>query len=1423
MGRQATIIQETGQFADVNSFSSEAGTLPRVPIVDAVISYDCPFSLKSYLLVAKNALFVQSMEHNLIPPFIMREAGLVVDETAKIHAARPTVENHSIFDRETKLRIPLSLRGIFSCFQTRALTSDEREHCESYDAIFLTPDADAWDPYDQSWAYQEDSLLDSEGDIVQREPKERVHLIEQPDFDISAFEGDAVPVERFEAAVDARIASAFAGNPQDACMVDECLILEDAIRAHISASDAASDPDLLAASTAERLLVSKFAMAMGATSIDPSGCSLFEATEEAPASIGATTAARRKGVTAEHLAKVWRIPHKMAEETLAVTTQLNRRGGDTALGREFGTNDRMLRYKRITSWFFTDTFFVTDAARSTRGNKMFQLFVSDKGYVKVYCMKSLKEYPKALRKFAKDVGAPEVLVADPHSSHKSAEVKDFLNKIGTTLRLLEQSTQFANRAELYGGLVKEAVRKDMREQNSPLVLWDYCVERRAKIFSLTARDLFQLNGTNPHTATFGDEGDISNLCQFDWYQWCWYFDETSALRFPFQKAALGRCLGPAENEGNEMSQWVLKQNGQVVPRRTLVPLTAEQLAPSNEVEAKRRADYDADIRSKLGDCMKLPTIVEDSDEDEDPVVEIDDPDFRPYEDDETPPSVMPEADIVDNAGRPICQQSMTDLLVNAEVLLPQGEELQLAKVVGQSFDANGKVIGRFDENPLLNSLVYDVRFPDGTVKEYAANVIAGNVLSQSDSDGHFSSELSQIVDHKRDGTAVPKSQKYFVTKKGKWRGQKKRRQTTQGWQMLVEWRDGTRAWLPLKDMKESHPVDVAEYAKARGIDDEAAFEWWVPYTLRKRDMIVSAVNSRVQRRSHKYGVEVPRSVHEAKLLDAKNGNTFWMDAIRKEMANVGIAFEILGEGEKAPPGWHKASGHLIFDVKMDFTRKARWVKDGHRTPDPTTSAYAGVVSRESVRIALTHAALMGLDVWAADIQNAYLQAPSSEKHFIICGPEFGAEHAGKVALIRRALYGGKVAGRDFWHHLRKFMHEELGFESSKADPDVWYRPATKKDGSQYYEYVLLYVDDCLVISENAEAIVRKEIGEHFKLKEDSIGRPSQYLGGKLREVRLANGQEAWAFGSSQYVQAAVTNVEECLAKKGKQLVAKAPSPLSNGYRPEVDVSQELLEEDASYYHSLIGILRWIVELGRADIATEVSMMSSHLALPRAGHLEQVLHIFAYLKKHHNAEMVFDPSEVEFDRSDFERKDWSYSIYNSSDTDLKEQLPPGMPTPRGRGFCMRVYVDSDHAGDTVTRRSRSGFVVFLNNAPIYWSSKKQTSCETSTFGSEFIAMKQACEYTRGLRYKLRMMGIPVDEPSFIYGDNQSVLCNTMMPESTLKKKTQSIAYHFVREGCARDEWRTAYISTHENVADLMTKPLAGGEKRWKFVRMLLHHL
>ena len=222
---------------------------------------------------------------------------------------------------------------------------------------------------------------------------------------------------------------------------------------------------------------------------------------------------------------------------------------------------------------------------------------------------------------------------------------------------------------------------------------------------------------------------------------------------------------------------------------------------------------------------------------------------------------------------------------------------------------------------------------------------------------------------------------------------------------------------------------------SRGIDDKPAFKWWVPYTLRKRDIIIAAVKARVRVATHKYDIEVPRSIEHAKQLDKKNGNIFWIQALAKETHNVSIAFELLEKGAKAQPGWKPSSGHITFDVKIDFTRKAGWVKDGHKTPDQSTSNYSVVVLRDSVWITLTYDFFNDVDVTAADIQNAYLQAPSSEKHFIIYRHKFGLEHVGKMAIIRQALYGGKMAGRDFWIHLRSFMNF-LGFKSIQGDPEV---------------------------------------------------------------------------------------------------------------------------------------------------------------------------------------------------------------------------------------------------------------------------------------------------------------------------------------------------------------------------------------------------
>ena len=900
-----------------------------------------------------------------------------------------------------------------------------------------------------------------------------------------------------------------------------------------------------------------------------------------------------------------------------------------------------------------------------------------------------------------------------------------------------------------------------------------------------------------------EEGDISSLCQFGWYELCYYREQTAA--FPHNCEVLGRVLDPAQGEGNEMDQWVLKANRKVVPRQSLQPLPIAEM--HSAVENKKHDVYDALIERRMGTSINPPPAPEDRDPTMEDPTNHDDLD----DDDEMdgPVESPDHEDILDSTERILEQQPAFDKIINAEVMIQNGDEMAMGKVARRSLDADGRMTGTYHDNPFLNTITYDDEFPDGQIKEYGTNIIAENMLTQVDLDGYSLSLMDSIIDHQRDPSqAIPMEDKYITTKSG----QKRLRKTTKGWKLLIKWKDRSKVWFNLADMKEAHPVETAEYARARGISNEPAFAWWVPYTLRKREVILAGVKNRIRKTTPKYGIEIPKDVEHAHRIDSRNGNTMWRDALKKEMYNVGVAFEILDEGVHAPHGWKQVTGHLVWDVKMDFTRKARWVLDGHKTPDPIGSTYASVVSRESVHIALTYAALNDLDVFAVNIWNAYLQAPLSQKDYIICGSEFGIENIGQTGLIHRALYVGKAAGRDFRNHLCSFM-EFLNSKSCLADPDVWMRPAIKSDGSTYYEYILLYVDDALVVSENAESILRNELRRYFHLKEESIGPPTVDLGGRVRKVQLENGVWAWSFSLSQYVQSAIKNVEEYVGKSENshlKIPSKAETPLRTSYRPELDVSPELTPRDSAYYQSLIGILRWIVELGKIDIFLEVSMMSSHLVMPRKGHLNQVLHIFAYLRKYHNTKLVYDPSDPVVEQDVFEQRDWTSSEFGA--VQGKEEVPSNMPELRGLGFVMRAKVDADHASDTMTRHSRTGFLVYLNCAPIYWWSNKQNSVESSSFGSEFIAMKQCCEYVCGLRYKLRMMCISCEDPTFIYGDNQSVLANTTISDSMLKKKSQSIAYHFVREGAAQDEWRMTYVNTHENEADLLTKQLPSGEKR-----------
>lgn len=186
---------------------------------------------------------------------------------------------------------------------------------------------------------------------------------------------------------------------------------------------------------------------------------------------------------------------------------------------------------------------------------------------------------------------------------------------------------------------------------------------------------------------------------------------------------------------------------------------------------------------------------------------------------------------------------------------------------------------------------------------------------------------------------------------------------------------------------------------------------------------------------------------------------------------------------------------------------------------------------------------------------------------------------------------------------------------------------------------------------------------------------------------------------------------------------------------------------------MVGVLQWSVEIGRVDILLETSMISAHLALPRIGHLEQLIHMFGYLKMHPKRKLVFDARHPNINEWRFHRYNW-HDFYRGA----KEASPGDMPEPLGNPVLTYCFVDTDLAGNTVTRRSQTGILILINKVPIFWHSKCQNTVKRNTFGSEITAMKNAVELIKSLCYKLQMFGVPIERPTNIFCDNEAVTKN-----------------------------------------------------------------
>ena len=306
-----------------------------------------------------------------------------------------------------------------------------------------------------------------------------------------------------------------------------------------------------------------------------------------------------------------------------------------------------------------------------------------------------------------------------------------------------------------------------------------------------------------------------------------------------------------------------------------------------------------------------------------------------------------------------------------------------------------------------------------------------------------------------------------------WKGSK--------YNIQVEWETGEITFEPLSIIAADDPVTCAAYAKE---NDLLALEGWRRFrSLAKKDKVLARAikQSKIRqvRRSQTYmfGHLILRNYMEAMQFDSENRNSKWYDAIKLEMESM-AEYKVFKKWDKAnldkhkkvknpPKGYQRIKVHLVFAVKFDGRHKARLVADGHLTPEPIENIYSGVVSLRNLRLVIFLGKLNNLELWGADIGNAYLEAFTDEKLYIVAGPEF-QELEGYILIFLKALYGLKSSGKR-WAEVIHGILRDMKFLPSKADPCIWLR---KAPNLRCYEYIDGYVDDLCIAAESPSAIIQ---------------------------------------------------------------------------------------------------------------------------------------------------------------------------------------------------------------------------------------------------------------------------------------------------------------------------------------------------------------
>jgi hypothetical protein len=359
----------------------------------------------------------------------------------------------------------------------------------------------------------------------------------------------------------------------------------------------------------------------------------------------------------------------------------------------------------------------------------------------------------------------------------------------------------------------------MSRTRTPKRLSDCCLVYVTELRNRLALPLYQLHGRTPYEVLTGNTPDISEFLEFEWYQPVWVYDTAA---FPERRRTIGRRIGVAHRVGQAMCYWILPPSGIPIARTTVQAISKEELL-TDEVK-EMICKYDEEIVIKLkdvddtADIGELRLYLEDEEDDE-----IDNEPFEPEA--RTPNVDNFEADTYDE-------------LLLAEPLLARDSVLTPARVIGRKRDNDGNPMGTYNHYPLLNTRVYLVEFEDGHVAEYGANVIAEAIYNQVDDDGFQESLFTDIIGHRKSVIEAMTEEKFKELEES---NNPSHARATKGWDICIQWQDGSSSWHPLSEIKNSFPIHLAEYAIQHDLQDEPVFRWWVRQALRRKKYMIKAM------------------------------------------------------------------------------------------------------------------------------------------------------------------------------------------------------------------------------------------------------------------------------------------------------------------------------------------------------------------------------------------------------------------------------------------------------------------------------------------------------------------------------------------------------------------------------------------------------